>query len=57
MTTRIISGVVMMALTVAAVWLAPTWLFLVIAVVLVGLGCHEFEGLARASGLRIPLVV
>lgn len=57
MTTRIISGVVMIALTVAAVWLAPTWLFLAVAVVLVGLGCHEFAGLATASGLRIPTVV
>ena len=57
MTTRIISGVVMIAITVAAVWLAPAWLFLAIALLLVGLGCHEYAGLTRASGLHIPLTV
>jgi phosphatidate cytidylyltransferase len=55
-TTRIISGAVLIALTVAAVRYAPAWLFLLIAVALVVLACHEYAGLARASGLRIPTV-
>lgn len=54
MTTRIISGVVMIALTVAAVWYSPAWLFLVIALVLVALSCHEYGGLVRASDLPYP---
>jgi phosphatidate cytidylyltransferase len=55
--TRIISGAVMIALTVAAVWFAPAWLFLIIAVLLVVLACHEFAALARASRLPFPTVV
>lgn len=54
MSTRIISGVVLIALTVAAVWYSPAWLFLVIALVLVALACHEYGALARASNLAYP---
>lgn len=54
MKTRILSGTVLIVLTVAAVWYAPAWLFLLIALLLVVLGCHEYAGLARASGLSIP---
>ena len=54
MTTRIISGVVMIALTIAAVWYAPAWLFLLIALLLVALSCHEYGALVRASALPYP---
>ncbi len=54
MTTRIISGAVLIALTVAGVWYAPAWLFLLIAVLLVGLSCHEYAHLVRAGGLPFP---
>lgn len=56
MITRIVSGAVLIALAVGAVWFAPAWLFLVIAELLVVLACHEFAGLARASGLTFPTV-
>ena len=49
--TRVLSGVVLIVLAVAAVWLSPAWLFLIIAELLVVLACHEFAGLARASDL------
>ncbi|MEQ1728808.1 MAG: phosphatidate cytidylyltransferase [Vicinamibacterales bacterium] len=54
MTTRIISGLVMIALTIAVVWYSPAWLFLVIALVLVVLSCHEYGALVRASDLPYP---
>lgn len=54
MITRIISGAVLIALAVAAVWFAPGWLFLLIAELLVVLSCHEFGALAQASGLTFP---
>ena len=55
--TRVISGVVLIALAVSAVWLSPAWLFLVVAELLLVLACHEFAGLARASDLPYPSVV
>jgi phosphatidate cytidylyltransferase len=55
--TRVISGVVLIVLAVAAVWLSPAWLFLIIAELLLVLACHEFAGLATASGLPFPSVV
>lgn len=57
MTTRVLSGTVLIALTVAAVWYSPAWLFLLIAVAVVGLACREYAGLARASALPFPTVV
>lgn len=54
MTTRILSGTVLIVLSVAAVWYSPAWLFLLVAELLVLLACHEYAGLARASGLAIP---
>jgi len=53
-TTRIISGVVMIGLTVAAVGYSPAWLCLMIALVLVAVSCHEYGGLVRASDLPYP---
>jgi phosphatidate cytidylyltransferase len=55
--TRLASGFVLIALTVGAVWYSPASLFLVIALILVVLGCHEYAGLARACGLTVPTVV
>lgn len=52
--TRVLSGVVLIVLAVAAVWLSPAWLFLVVAELLLVLACHEFAGLARASDLPFP---
>lgn len=57
MTTRILSGAVLIALAVAAVWYAAAWLFLVIALALVALACHEYVMLARASRLRAPILL
>jgi hypothetical protein len=43
-------------LAVAAVWLAPALLFLLVAEALLLLACREYIRLARASGLRVPAV-
>ena len=55
--TRVLSGIVLIVLAVAAVWLSPAWLFLLIAELLIVLACHEFAGLAKASNLPFPTVV
>ena len=55
--TRVLSGAVLLAFAVAAVWLAPPQLFLAIAALLLVLACREYAALAGASGLEIPLVV
>ncbi|MGE3958313.1 MAG: phosphatidate cytidylyltransferase [Vicinamibacterales bacterium] len=57
MTTRIISGAVMIALTVSAVWYAPPTLFLAIGLLLVGMACHEYGAIVRAANLPFPAVV
>jgi len=54
--TRVLSGAVLLIIAVAVVWFAPLPLFLIVAEVLVVLACHEYAGLARASGLTVPLV-
>jgi phosphatidate cytidylyltransferase len=54
--TRVLSGAVLVAVAVAVVWLAPLWLFLLVAEVLVVLAFIEYSRLAAASGLPIPLV-
>ena len=55
--TRVLSGVVLALVAIAAVWLAPPLLFLLIAELLVVLACREYATLARASGLEIPFAV
>lgn len=55
--TRLLSGIVLIALTVSAVWLAPAWLFFASAELLVILACHELSTLARASRLPFPTLV
>jgi phosphatidate cytidylyltransferase len=51
--TRVLSGAVLIALTVAAVWLASDDVFLVAGAVLLVLAVHEFVGLARTNGLDV----
>jgi phosphatidate cytidylyltransferase len=55
--TRIISGAVLIAIAVAAVWYAPAWLFLLLAELLVVLACLEYGALVRASRLPFPTTV
>lgn len=52
--TRVLSGLVLIALVLAAVWFAPGWLFLtVVSVFLIG-GCVEYADLVAKTGLRVP---
>ena len=55
--TRVLSGAVLLVIAVAVVWFAPAWLFLLVAEALLVLGCREYTGLARASGLHVPALV
>ena len=55
--TRVLSGAVLLVIAVAVVWLAPPLVFLLVAEALLVLACHEYDGLSRASGLRIPVAV
>jgi len=54
--TRVLSGAVLLVFAVAIVWFAPRLLFFAVAELLLVLGCWEFAGLARASGLRVAVV-
>jgi phosphatidate cytidylyltransferase len=53
--TRVLSGAVLLVLLVGAVQWAPSWLFLLIAEVLVVIGCTEYCGLAGSAGLKLPV--
>ena len=53
--TRVISGAVLIALAAAAVWFAPPLVFKAVAFLLLGAAATELVGLARASGLSIPM--
>lgn len=55
--TRVLSGAVLLIIAIAVVWFAPPLVFLVVAEALLVLACLELAGLARASGLRLPLGV
>jgi phosphatidate cytidylyltransferase len=52
--TRVLSGAVLLAVAVSVVWFAPPPAFLLVAEFLLILACHEYAGLARASGLDVP---
>jgi phosphatidate cytidylyltransferase len=52
--TRILSGVVMIAITLAALWYAPSWLLLLLVEAILIAACIEFAGLARHCGLPLP---
>jgi phosphatidate cytidylyltransferase len=56
-TTRIVSGAVLVVLAVGVVWYAPALLFLLVAELLVVLACHEYATLSRASRLPIPVAL
>ena len=53
---RVLSGAVLIAVAVAAVWLAPSWLFFLIAQAVLLLAFTEYARLAAACGLPIPVV-
>ena len=55
--TRVLSGAVLLVVAVAVVWFAPSVLFFIIAEVLLVMACREYAGLARASGLRLPVAL
>lgn len=52
---RVLSGAVLVALTIALVWFAPPALFLAAAFLLLLAATIELVGLARTSGLQIPV--
>ena len=54
--TRILSGAVLIAITVAVVWWAPGWLFFLVAETILLLAYVEYARLANACGLSIPTV-
>ena len=51
--TRVLSGAVLIAITVAVVWFAPAPVFLLVAAGLAALAVNEMVVLARASGLDV----
>lgn len=52
--TRVLSGAVLIAIAVGVVWFAPSWLFFVVAEVLLILAFVEYAALAAGSGLPVP---
>lgn len=54
--TRVLSGVVLIAIAVGVVWFAPEWLFFLVAEVLLVLAFVEYARLAEGSGYRIPTI-
>ncbi|MGE0448252.1 MAG: phosphatidate cytidylyltransferase [Vicinamibacterales bacterium] len=52
--TRVVSGGVLLLIAVGAVWFSPSWLFLIIAELLLVIGCWELSTLARHSRLQMP---
>ena len=54
--TRVVSGVVLIALAVGAVWFAPPPVFFGVAELLLILAFIEYAKLAEACGLRVPLL-
>ena len=54
--TRVVSGAVLIAITVAVVWLAPGWLLFLVAEAVLVLAFIEYAHLADACGLPVPKV-
>jgi phosphatidate cytidylyltransferase len=52
--TRVLSGAVLIALAVYAVWFAPGWAFFGVAELLLVLAFVEYSRLAAAAGVSIP---
>ncbi len=55
--TRVLSGAVLLVFAVVVVWLAPNVVFFLVAEALLLLAVHEYDGLVKASGLQIPVVL
>ena len=53
---RVLSGAVLIAVAVWAVWLAPSWLFFLVAEAVLLLAFTEYARLAAACGVPIPAV-
>jgi phosphatidate cytidylyltransferase len=53
--TRVVSGAVMVILAVAVVWFAPPLLFLIVAQLLVILGCREYASLSHGAPRTVPV--
>jgi phosphatidate cytidylyltransferase len=54
--TRLVSGVVLIAIAVGVVWFAPFLLFFLVAEILLVLAFIEYARLAEAVGLPIPML-
>jgi phosphatidate cytidylyltransferase len=52
--TRVVSGVILIAIAVGVVWFAPFFVFVVVAEILVVLAFVEYSRIAAACGLAIP---
>ena len=52
--TRVLSALVLLPIVVGTVWFLPPVATLVLAVVVAALAFHEYVGLARALGARVP---
>ncbi|MQA31595.1 MAG: hypothetical protein GEU82_17470 [Luteitalea sp.] len=55
--TRVVSGAVLLLVAIGVVWFAPPVLFLLAAEILLIVGCIELASMARASGVRVPVVI
>jgi phosphatidate cytidylyltransferase len=55
--TRILSGVVMIAVTLGALWYAPSWALLLLIEAVLAAACLEYAGLVQRSGVPVPRVV
>ena len=53
--TRVLSGAILIVLAVATVWFASPLVFKAVAFLLLAAAAIELTGLARASGLNIPI--
>ncbi len=54
---RLLSGVVLIALVLAAIWYAPAWLFLAVVAAIVVAAFLEYAALAARNGLVVPRTV
>jgi len=54
--TRVVSGIILIAIAVGIVWFAPPILFFAVVELLVALAFIEYAALARAGGVAIPVV-
>ena len=54
--TRVLSGIILIAIAVGIVWFAPPILFFAVVELLVALAFIEYAALSRAGGVAIPVV-